>query len=111
MTGKDFFREDINELKANFRSFEALPINYKELQKYIDIILNIKTRENGKKSYYISSFRPCTHEDFVNNNIANVHNAPNKFCPELDEVKDEWKLRNYEYSNDRTNYSIEIMKC
>ena len=75
--------------------------------------MNIKKKQNGVVSHYVTPFTKCKDEYFTSKGIYNVKNANLRFCPNIEEIKDDWLLKNsYAYKDaDRHDFDVEIVKC
>ena len=88
-----------------------LTVNVEKLNKYIKFVLKIRVREEGKTHIYRSLMTRCTPEMYeqrnYNQNETSTFRFDRRLCPEVDAIKDFWKLKNG-YSNEKERISFNI---
>ena len=68
---------------------------------------------DGRKTLdHMTDFRSCTFKDFPFLNISESEYIQNRFCPDVDQMKDLVYLKNH-YSNntERISFKVEFLKC
>ena len=69
-------------------------IDYRQLENYGSIIMNVEEITNGKKIYHKHPFRFCDQKDYAAIKKSLKQDIKNRLCPNFKDDKHAYKVKN-----------------